>query len=232
MGGRFESLGVHPMAVVGVDTAEARATTADGSMIVGHSGSFSTRTRPFLWTEEDGMMDLEAFLGAQGIAVPPGYSLTRAFDITPTGSHIVGRRGESFFPPGEIAYLIEMPPGIKYGQGAAANNTLDLGATGSNAIGGTLVATTSNVNGPTTFTIIAAGSARLPLFGGMLLVDLAGPSVVLSAAPTGGVSSQSLQIPNLPILVGESIYLQSLTLVAGSAGGMFFSNGLEVTINN
>jgi len=220
--GRFESLGDVPGSQPG-DTGTAHATNADGSMIVGTSGTPLTGFVPFAWTEEDGMMNFNDFLAHQKIDVPQGQQISWVFDITPDGYHIVGRRGPYI---GAVAYRVELPAGVRYGVTLRGNNTMDLRGTGSTKIGDNLVVTTRNVRSPLVYTVIGFRSTRLPLLGGTLLVDLSLPHLVWAAQATGGTATFNFPMPNDPTLVGASLYMQSVDL--GSP--IYFSNAIKATI--
>ena len=228
----YEGLGGFPGSVGG-DTGSAQATNEDGSMIVGTSGSFFTGFGAFVWTEEDGMKKMFKFLLDQGISVPEGPAFTWGFGVTPHGTHIVGRRGSPIVPPGfDRGFLVRLPAGIRYGIDASPANTLNLTGTGSNSLGGTLVVTTTGAPGAQTLTLVSGASAHVPLLGGVILVDLAGPVIVLTAPTSGGVSSHSITLPNSPAHIGGQFYMQSATLDPSQPAGWAMSNGIKVTITN
>lgn len=228
--GGFEDLGAYPGRPTGSTTGTAYATSDDGSIIVGTSGSYFVPYGAFIWTEEDGMQKLDFFLERHGIPVPAGPPLAWALDVSADGRYIVGSRGD-FRALNDEGFLIELPDGIKYGPNASPANRLDLGGGGSSSIGSTFVAVTATVTGPTV-TVVAAASARFPLLGGVGLVDLTGPFVLLTSNPTGGVATSNLPVPNQPTLIGASVYLQSLTPDASQPGGWALSNGLKVTVHS
>ena len=226
MNGVFESLGRFPGAPP-EDSGSAHATNADGSMIVGSSGSFWNGYEMFLWTDEDGMQPLERFLYDQDIAVPNSAAIGWVSEISPSGYHIVGRR--SGRP--DTAFLVELPAGVRYGMRRGGTNTMRLTGTGSTALFGTLTVTTDQItsSNPLVSTLMGTKSTRLPLFGGTLLVDLSQPHVVVNAAQSGGSSTFNVTIPNVPSAVGAAFYIQSV-VIDPSAGGMVFSNGIKSTV--
>jgi probable HAF family extracellular repeat protein len=73
-------------------SSEARAVSADGSVVVGLSGVFpSPRTAAFIWTETDGMRDLRDVLVADYNLDLTGWELSSAQAISADGRTIVGR---------------------------------------------------------------------------------------------------------------------------------------------
>lgn len=87
--GPAEDLGTLP----GADSCFARAVSADGSTIVGSAyDSASGISRPFLWTESSGMVDLASYLTAMGVDLS-GWLLVDAIDVSDDGSVIMGWGG-------------------------------------------------------------------------------------------------------------------------------------------
>ena len=231
--GGYELLGSFPGASVG--DGEAHATSEDGSTIVGAHGAVVPGVGPvfsaFVWTEEDGMLPMPTFLQNQGIEWTPGPDFTFAFDITPDGTAIVGRRGDAASPPlFDEGYLVHLPPGIRYGLDASATNSLDLVGTGSSSIGNTLTVTTAGAAGAQTFTLVGVGSDSVPALGGVVLVDLALPVLVATSPTVGGVSSFDIPLANDPTLVGAKVFMQSITSDASKPRGFALSNGIKVVI--
>jgi len=70
----------------GAYPSEARAVSADGSVVVGSSGSPDGQ-RAFIWTVSDGMTALE---------VPSGQLWTWANDVSADGQYVVGDAGSNF----------------------------------------------------------------------------------------------------------------------------------------
>ena len=178
-------------------------------MVGGGFGSAFGSTA-FMWTEEDGMQRFDDFLADQGVTVPMVGSLAYVFDISPDGGAIVGRRTAGQFQ--WEGFKVQLPEGVRYSVNLGGNNTLDLTGTGSRQIGGSLAVTTNNISGSLVSTVIGLRSARLPIFGGTLLVDLSLPHLVWNAPAAGGTSSFNFPVPNNPALVGASLYMQSLVL--------------------
>lgn len=70
--------------------SSASSASEDGSTIVGTSGLLTgERSAAFIWTEEDGMQDLNVFLAAEGVDLT-GWTLLQANDISADGLTIVG----------------------------------------------------------------------------------------------------------------------------------------------
>ena len=224
----FEDLGPLPGAVAG-DIGIAWATTEDGSMIVGNSGSFFTGYNSFMWTKEDGMMRLDFYLAQQGIDVPPTVVLGGALDMTPDGTSLVGFTGTLF---ADKAYKVDMFAGQKYGfVGAPSSHVMDLSGSGNSRIGTIFTVTTENVPGANTLTVFGVDSSSFPVAGGEILVSLANATVV-SVGTVGGATSFPLPIPDEPLIVGAKLFLQSISVDGTQSGGLAFSNGLEFTIRD
>ena len=224
----FEDLGPLPGAVAG-DIGIAWATTEDGSMIVGNSGSFFTGYNSFMWTKEDGMMRLDFYLAQQGIDVPPTTVLGGTLDITPDGTSLVGFTGTLF---ADKAYKVDMFAGQKYGfLNTPSSHIMDLSGSGNSRIGTIFTVTTENVPGANTLTVFGVDSSSFPVAGGEILVSLANATVV-SVGTVGGATSLPLPIPDEPLIVGAKLFLQSISVDGTQSGGLAFSNGLEFTIRD
>lgn len=79
------SLGVLP----GMTRSIALSTSADGSIVVGHSFDGKI-TRPFIWDSDHGMRDLqEVLVGDYGVNLD-GWTLESAFDVADDGRIVVG----------------------------------------------------------------------------------------------------------------------------------------------
>ena len=207
----------------------AYGTNRDGSRIVGGVGTAFGSPVAFIWTEEDGTQRLDRFLETHGILVPAGPALAWAFDITPDGKFIIGQRGANGFV-GARGFHVRLPEGIRYGIGAAPANILPLSGSGSDQIGGTLVATTRNLMASSVSTILSSAAAKSPFLGGMFLVDLGVPVVILNAQAASGVATVNIHLPNVPALVGVSFFAQSMALDPRPQFGVALSNGMKVTV--
>ncbi len=86
----------------GGNESYAYAISADGSVVVGTSGS-SSGDRAFLWASSLGMVDLNSFLLARGVNLT-GWTLKSARGISADGSAIVG---EGTFNGADRAFLVQ-----------------------------------------------------------------------------------------------------------------------------
>lgn len=72
------------------DSSLARAVSDDGT-VVGWSGDeLWGDQEAFIWTRENRMVSLAAYLGARGVKLPEGMVLTAALDISADGNTVVG----------------------------------------------------------------------------------------------------------------------------------------------
>jgi hypothetical protein len=79
--------------------------------------------------------------------------------------------------------------------------------------------------------LLGFAPANLPFKGGTLLVDVAGPYLLLGTATSGtGTASVALPIPASPVLVGEVADLQWFVADAAAPVGLSMSEGLEATL--
>lgn len=90
----------------------AQAVSADGSVIVGDGGTDGGRVA-MLWTEDTGMVKLSELLGD---AIPVGWQLTSATDISAEGTIIAGQAmNPEGFLEGFVANLEGIVGGLKVG---------------------------------------------------------------------------------------------------------------------
>ena len=80
--------------------------SADGSTVVGSSGTPGGQVRPFLWTAQTGMLNLQTYLPSIGVNLT-GWSLCSAMDISADGRTIVGNACGS--PGGTAGFIIHLP---------------------------------------------------------------------------------------------------------------------------
>lgn len=102
-----QSLGAPP--VVGWRGA-ATSISADGSRIVGFNRPFpgpATFGQGFIWTEAEGMVNLNTWAAAQGVMIPAGVVLALPLEISADGNTIVGvaRNANSTF-----AFVVTIDP--------------------------------------------------------------------------------------------------------------------------
>ena len=84
--------GMVQIGTLGFDTsAQAYDVSADGSVIVGASGTVLSGNTAFVWTPQCGMESLQDRLIAEGANIPPGVFLDFATGVTADGRTIVGR---------------------------------------------------------------------------------------------------------------------------------------------
>jgi probable HAF family extracellular repeat protein len=69
--------------------SKANACNGNGSVVVGRSTHFGL-SKAFIWTPEDGMLDLQDYLKTKGVTFAPGVELIEAKGISADGSKIVG----------------------------------------------------------------------------------------------------------------------------------------------
>ncbi len=214
----------------------AYATNDDGTLIGGQTGQFlplpgGQPAGAFLWTPEDGLLSVESYLANQGITPTTQTPITSVRSISPNGKYLVGQHG-SFLSLNDEGYLVELPDGVRYGIDAASANTLDLSGEGSSQLGQTFVAKTSNLTLGAAWTLIGVDSAKLPFMNGMLLVNVAGPLMVLPAQVVSGEGRANIRIPNNARLEGGSLFLQTIAPDMVQPAGVAFSNGMKITIRS
>ena len=116
------------------------------------------------------------------------------------------------------------------GQGGPPANSLLLTGSGIPAVGGALVAVTSQAPTEVVTTAVSLAPAELPLLGGTVWIDPA-LLVTLSTQPaTGGSASFVLPIPDNANLAGLDAFLQSFSPDATQPGGFALSNGLKASL--
>lgn len=210
----------------------ATAISADGSVIVGYDRPFpgpATFGRGFVWTEATGMLDLTDLAIAQGIDLG-GAVLALPLAISADGRTIVGSaRGANIF--GFRLTLPEEPYGYTaYGTGLSATNDMVLGGVGTPVLGGSLVLATTNATPGAVLLAASLGSAQLPLFGGVALIDPLSLIGSFAVATVGGTATFSGPIPSIPSLAGVPFYFQSFGPDPTKAEGLALSNGLSAVI--
>jgi uncharacterized membrane protein len=226
----------------------ARATSVDGDLVVGDYFVFGQPgTRAFLWTVNDGFVDLRTELVTNfGLGSQlAGWQLLTATDVSLDGRTIVG---QGINPSGwEQAYLLRFPSvlaeALPYGSGCAGSTgQLTLSATTLPYLDTTYVAQCSGAS-PGTVGLVIYGLTQqaVPLAsllpqgqpGCQLLTTL--DSLALLPPVVGNGLTASLVIPNVPALVG-GVLLQQVAQVQFGANGALqsvaTSNGLQLTIGS
>ena len=123
-----------------------------------------------------------------------------------------------------------------YGTGLAGSGGITPTITGADApnVGKKLkIEVGSGIGGGQGVLLLGTAQLSFPFFGGTLLVlpDLPSLTYTLDGAGNGmGTKTLSIGIPNNPNLAGANVYGQALTIDAGAAQGISFTDGLCVTI--
>ena len=226
----------------------ARATSLDGSVVVGDYFSFGQAvTRAFLWNATDGFLDLRAELvNNYGLGIQlAGWQLLTATDVSLDGRTIVG---QGISPSGcEQAFLVRFPSvpasAVPYGAGCSGTTgQLALRPTTLPYIGTTYAARCSGASATTVgFAILGLSQQAAPLSnllpqgqaGCQLLATL--DVLQLLPATVDNAFPVNLVIPNAPALVGV-VLQQQVAQLQIDAGGVLqsagTSNGLQLTIGS
>ncbi|HUL51161.1 MAG TPA: hypothetical protein VLU94_01120, partial [Candidatus Nitrosotalea sp.] len=81
--------------------ATANGVTADKSMVVGYNQfSSPSNATGFIWTQQDGMVNVVDYLASQGVSLPPSFTILSLSAISEDGSVIIGI-GQYTIPPYE-----------------------------------------------------------------------------------------------------------------------------------
>lgn len=222
--------------------ATAEACSLFGDIVVGGTGGFSG-PRAFLWDATLGARDLQTELVTNfGLGAQlAGWELWIATDVSFDGRAIVGF-GRN--PQGDYqAFLVRFPatPAVVTSYGlpcAGPQGPVDLAATKAPYIGTTAIASCQGLSDQALqltvfgFAPIATPLASL-LPAGVAGCDLlASPDVLVPLAVANGIGRQTLAIPALASLVGQT-YVQQvvrLDVAAGAFTSLAGSNGLALTI--
>ncbi|MFO0279300.1 MAG: hypothetical protein ACK533_18705, partial [Planctomycetota bacterium] len=224
--------------------ASAEGCSLFGDVVVGGAGGFSG-PRAFYWTAANGALDLKDDLIANfGLGSElQGWELWVATDVSFDGRAIVGF-GRN--PQGDYqAFLVRFPatPAVVVSYGSACTGPqgpLDLAATKAPYAGTTAIATCQGLSSQALqFTVFGFTPIATPLSSllpaGVAGCDLlASPDVLVPLAVGNGVGRQSLAIPALATLVGQTYVQQVVRLDLTAGSGVFASvagsNGLALTI--
>lgn len=235
--------GLQNLQVPGWGTS-AEGCSLFGDVVVGGTGGFSG-PRAFYWTAANDALDLKDDLIANfGLGSElQGWELWVATDVSFDGRAIVGF-GRN--PQGDYqAFLVRFPatPAVVVSYGSACTGPqgpLDLAATKAPYAGTTAIATCQGLSSQALqFTVFGFTPIATPLSSllpaGVAGCDLlASPDVLVPLAVGNGVGRQSLAIPALATLVGQTYVQQVVRLDLTAGGGVFASvagsNGLALTI--
>jgi probable HAF family extracellular repeat protein len=109
--------GMVPIGMLSGDpSAEANDISADGTVIVGTSGTLMGGRRAFVWTQHTGIISLQQLLLDNGVVIPDGVIVEAALAISADGSTVVGRSFDPAYPGlfglrGYVATLPDLGPG-------------------------------------------------------------------------------------------------------------------------
>jgi uncharacterized membrane protein len=90
----------------GDDRAYPNAIARDGALIFGACGGFAF-TEAFVWTEAGGMRPLSEILTAEGIDLPPGYTLRNVIAASADGTILLGTSATASDTPG--SFVLRLP---------------------------------------------------------------------------------------------------------------------------
>jgi hypothetical protein len=224
--------------------ASAEGCSLFGDIVVGGTGGFSG-PRAFYWTAGNGTRDLQTDLISNfGLGTELiGWELWTALDVSFDGRAIVGF-GRN--PQGDYqAFVVRFPamPAVVTPYGLPCpgpQGLLDLTATKAPYIGTTAIASCQGLSDQALqltvfgFAPIATPLASLLPAGVAGCNLLASPDVLVPLAVVNGVGRQSLAIPALATLVGQTYVQQVVRLDLTAGSGVFASvagsNGLALTI--
>jgi len=226
--------------------ASAEGCSLFGDVVVGSTGNGSVSgPHAFYWTAANGALDLKADLITNfGLGSElQGWELWVASDVSFDGRAIVGY-GRN--PQGDYqAFLVRFPatPAVVVSYGSACTGPqgpLDLASTKAPYAGTTAIATCQGLsNQALQFTVFGLTPIATPL-SSLLPTGLAGcdllasPDVLVPLAVSNGVGRQSLAIPAVFALVGQTYVQQVVRLDIAAGSGVFASvagsNGLALTI--
>jgi uncharacterized membrane protein len=104
-----ESLGYLPGTLPGYGQAKALDLTEDGHTIVGTNSFDPNRATGFIWTLEDGLVNVHDYLADYQIALPEGFRITAVTAISADGSHMSGfGEDTTFWPRQARSFLINV----------------------------------------------------------------------------------------------------------------------------
>ena len=128
--GPVELLGYVPGSTPGYALNVVEGISADASLAVGYC-SFSGdpyNTTGFVWTPEDGVVDVVQFLANAGILPDPSFSITSLTCMTPDGTKLVGYGHDTLGPGTTRAFMIHLDRTAAVRPSAAVASSLQLAA--------------------------------------------------------------------------------------------------------
>ena len=156
--------------------AEARAVTADGSVVVGFSsnriGTVNVIEEAFLWTEQEGTISLQ----------PGGWSFSVAMDVSGDGSVVVGRgvnpvttSGAAFYWTPEVG-MVDLRDLLIFGGATNLDGWRLISAEGISADGRKVVGTALDSSGGSQAFVATIGAIPEP--STVALVAFAGAGLI------------------------------------------------------
>ena len=117
-----------------------------------------------------------------------------------------------------------------YGEGLTPAHSLQLIGLGGTWVGSVALLETFGVTTGSALGGASLAPAHLPLFDGVLLVDLASLIQLQLLPAPGGAALWNVPIPNNSALIGLALYFQTLATSSAQPQGWAFSNGLRLVI--
>lgn len=197
-----------------------------------HNITTTVGTQNVVLREERQSSSSSGWIGAVGLTTSTltGTHDVAVFDIENDGDNdlIIARKdGTQVYTNGTPAPICGF---TNYGPTSGAN-VLSMNGSGTLKGGTAAVLTTTGINAPSAFHVLATAQASVPLAGGTVLVNQSTQFIPMQtiAAP-GGTSVWSVNVPSNPAWVGLSGFVQAAAFDAGQPGGFAFSNGVQMVI--
>ncbi|MDH5627381.1 MAG: hypothetical protein OEY69_03710, partial [Candidatus Krumholzibacteria bacterium] len=105
-------IGALPGTFPGYGLAKCMDVTPDGSMVVGYN-RFDFAPAPatgFIWTQAGGMVNLETFLVANGVTLPPQFDILGLNGVSDDGKVLCGVGQDTTFPFAYRSFLVYLDP--------------------------------------------------------------------------------------------------------------------------
>ena len=104
-----ESLGALPGTFAGYGQATALDLSDDGHIIVGFNSFNPNRSTGFIWTLEDGLVDVHEYLTDHGARTPEGFRINSVTGISDDGMYMTGfGEDTTFWPHQTRSFLINV----------------------------------------------------------------------------------------------------------------------------